>query len=72
MTSCQAVMGKYLDTLAEQGFVKKHRSGKGNYYINVTLVRLFLDASGDTWTRLQTGRKCGTTSPTEASQQSIA
>ena len=51
ITSCQAVMGKYLDTLAEQGFVKKHRSGKGNYYINVTLVRLFLDASGDTWTR---------------------
>jgi predicted transcriptional regulator len=37
---------KYLDTLAEQGFVEKHRSGKSNYYINVALVRLFLDASG--------------------------
>ena len=38
---------KYLDTLAEQGFVEKHRSGKSNYYINVALVRLFLDASGE-------------------------
>jgi Fic family protein len=36
---------KYLDTLAEQGFVEKHRSGKRNYYINTALVRLFLDAS---------------------------
>ena len=38
---------KYLDTLAGQGFVEKHRSGKSNYYINVALVRLFLDASGE-------------------------
>ena len=38
---------KYLDTLAEQGFVEKHRSGKSNYYINVALVRLFLNASGE-------------------------
>lgn len=38
---------KYLDTLAEHGFVEKHRSGKSNYYINVALVRLFLEASGE-------------------------
>jgi DNA-binding IclR family transcriptional regulator len=37
---------KYLDTLAEQGFVEKHRSGKNNYFINVALVKLFLDVSG--------------------------
>ena len=38
---------KYLDTLAEQGLVEKHRSGKSNYYLNVALVRLFMDASGE-------------------------
>ncbi|WP_420833238.1 hypothetical protein [Roseovarius tolerans] len=32
--------------MAEQDFFEKHRSGKSNYYINVALVRLFLDASG--------------------------
>lgn len=37
---------KYLDALAEHGFVEKHRSGKSNYFINVDLVRLFLDVSG--------------------------
>lgn len=37
---------KYLDTLAERGFVEKHRSGKNNYFINVALVKLFLDVSG--------------------------
>jgi len=37
---------KYLDTLAEKGFVEKHRSGRSNYYINTALVRLFLDVSG--------------------------
>jgi Fic family protein len=37
---------KYLDTLAEHGFVEKHRSGKNNYFINVALVKLFLDAAG--------------------------
>jgi Fic family protein len=36
---------KYLDTLAEHGFVAKHRSGKSNYFINVQLVKLFLDVS---------------------------
>ena len=38
---------KYLDTLADHGFVEKHRSGKNNYFINVALVRLFLDVSGE-------------------------
>ena len=37
---------KYLDTLADRGFVEKHRSGKNNYFINVALVKLFLDVSG--------------------------
>lgn len=37
---------KYLDTLTEHGFVEKHRSGKSNYFINVALVKLFLDVSG--------------------------
>jgi Fic family protein len=37
---------KYLDTLAETGFVEKHQAGRSNYYINSALVRLFLDVSG--------------------------
>jgi Fic family protein len=37
---------KYLDILAEKGFVAKHRSGRSNYYVNTDLVRLFLDVSG--------------------------
>ena len=37
---------KYLDTLAEHGFVQKHQAGRSNYYINSDLVRLFLDLSG--------------------------
>jgi Fic family protein len=37
---------KYLDTLADHSFVEKHRSGKNNYFINVALVKLFLDVSG--------------------------
>lgn len=36
---------KYLDTLAEHGFVEKHHSGRSNYYINVALVELFLEVS---------------------------
>lgn len=34
---------KYLDTLAETGFVQKHQNGRSNYYINTELVRLFMD-----------------------------
>lgn len=37
---------KYLDTLAEHGFVEKHQAGRNNYYINKDLVRLFLEVSG--------------------------
>jgi len=37
---------KYLDLLAEKGFVAKHRAGRSNYYVNEALVRLFLDVSG--------------------------
>lgn len=38
---------KYLDLLAEKGFVAKQRSGRSNYYINTDLVHLFLDVSGE-------------------------
>jgi len=37
---------KYLDMLAERGFVAKHRSGRSNYYVNMDLVRLLDLASG--------------------------
>lgn len=37
---------RYLDTLADAGFVLKHRAGKNNYYVNDALVRLFVDVSG--------------------------
>ncbi|MDQ0420854.1 Fic family protein [Peteryoungia aggregata LMG 23059] len=36
---------KYLDTLAENGFLEKHQSGRNNYYINEPLVALFLSVS---------------------------
>lgn len=38
---------RYLDTLSERGFVRKHQAGRSNYYINTNLIRLFLDVSGD-------------------------
>lgn len=37
---------KYLDLLAEKGFVAKHRSGRSNDYVNTDLVRLFVEESG--------------------------
>ncbi len=37
---------KYLDLLAEKGFVQKHRAGRSNYYVNTDLLRLFLEVSG--------------------------
>lgn len=36
---------RYLDTLADGGFVEKHRAGKHNYYINTALVRLLMTVS---------------------------
>ena len=36
---------RHLDTLAEAGFVEKHRAGRNNYYINVALVALFMRVS---------------------------
>lgn len=36
---------RYLDSLAEHGFVDKHRAGKNNYYINTRLVRLLMAVS---------------------------
>ena len=38
---------KYLEILAEHGFVEKHQAGRNNYYINTALVRLFFDVSGE-------------------------
>lgn len=35
----------YLDTLAEHGFVVKHKAGKNNYFINTELVRLFVESA---------------------------
>ena len=37
---------KYLDQLANAGFVNKRRAGRSNYYVNADLVRLFLEVSG--------------------------
>lgn len=36
---------KYLDQLAEAGFVEKHQQGRNNYYINRPLIGLFMLAS---------------------------
>ncbi len=36
---------KYLDQLCEKGFLSKQKMGRTNYYINETLVQLFLDIS---------------------------
>lgn len=36
---------RYLDRLAEHGFVDKHRAGKNNYFINTRLVRLLMTVS---------------------------
>jgi len=36
---------RYLDSLAEHGFVNKHRAGKNNYFINTRLVRLLMTVS---------------------------
>lgn len=33
---------KYLDALAERGFVEKHQFGRNNYYVNASLIALFL------------------------------
>jgi Fic family protein len=38
---------KYLDALAEGGFVKKQRIGRGNYYINVALNAILMGRPGD-------------------------
>lgn len=38
---------RYLDTLADKGFVEKHQAGRNNYYINSALMHLLLDVSGE-------------------------
>lgn len=34
---------KYMDALAAEGFVQKHKIGRSNYYVNVALNRILLD-----------------------------
>lgn len=36
---------KYLDALAETGFVAKQRIGRGNYYVNMALSELLRNAT---------------------------
>lgn len=36
---------KYLDLLAEAGFVEKHQQGRNNYYVNTPLIELFMRVS---------------------------
>ena len=36
---------KYLDQLAEAGFVEKHQQGRNNYYVNTPLIDLFMKVS---------------------------
>ena len=36
---------RYLDRLAQAGFVAKHQSGRNNYYVNTPLVALFARVS---------------------------
>ncbi len=38
---------KYLDALAEGGFVQKQKIGRGNYYINVALNAILMGKPGD-------------------------
>ena len=33
---------KYMDALAAEGFLQKHRIGRSNYYVNVALNRILL------------------------------
>nr|WP_236848179.1 hypothetical protein [Chlorobaculum limnaeum] len=33
---------KYLDTLAQEGFLKKEKIGRSNYYINLALFGILL------------------------------
>jgi Fic family protein len=34
---------RYLDTLADDGFVKKQKLGRGNYYVNLALSSILTD-----------------------------
>jgi Fic family protein len=38
---------KYLDALAETGFVRKQKSGRSNYYVNLALSQLLQDHHGE-------------------------
>jgi len=38
---------RYLNALADKGFVEKHKDGKYNYYINTALARLFWSMSAE-------------------------
>ena len=36
---------KYLDALADGGFVQKQKIGRSNYYVNVALSAILMDTS---------------------------
>lgn len=38
---------RYLEQLTEHRLVEKHRIGTSNYYINVNVVRLFMEVTGE-------------------------
>jgi Fic family protein len=38
---------KYLDTLSDHGLLRKHKSGRVNYYVNADLVSLLMNATPD-------------------------
>ena len=48
LTVTRQTAARYLDTLAEHGFVEKHRADKNNYYVNTSLVRLLMTVSEET------------------------
>ena len=37
---------KYLDALSEDGFVKKQKMGRGNYYVNIALNAILMGSAG--------------------------
>ena len=39
---------KYLDSLADSGFVRKHKMGRGNYYVNLALSEALQPQSAPT------------------------
>jgi len=45
MSTSRLTATKYLDTLAEAGFLRKARFGHANYYVNVALFQIIQQAA---------------------------